>query len=85
MPRHLYNFKFNPEGLSSIFLKLLVMSDDLHINVPKLAADGSNWVIYRDRMSWAMNLRSLSDHLTNVTMPATYATAGTVNGITAPA
>jgi hypothetical protein len=60
------------------------MSDDLRVNVPKLAADGSNWVIYRDRMTWAMDSRGLSDHLTNDSMPAAYSAAGTVNGITAP-
>ena len=60
------------------------MSDEHRINIPKLAADGSNWVIYRDRMLWAMSLRILSEHLTNVSMPEVYAAAGTVNGVDAP-
>ena len=61
------------------------MSDELRINVPKLAADGSNWVIYRDRMLWAMDLRTLSDHLTNISMPTAYGSAGTIGGLSASA
>ena len=61
------------------------MSNKLRINIPKLQADGSNWVIYRDRMMWAMDSRTLSAHLTNVLMPAAYSQAGTVNGVSAPA
>ena len=60
------------------------MGDDLRINVPKLQADGSNWVTYRDRMIWAMDSRALSDHLTNETMPALYGAAGVINGVEAP-
>ncbi|KAI0043511.1 hypothetical protein FA95DRAFT_1498500, partial [Auriscalpium vulgare] len=58
------------------------MSEDLKIKVPKLAADGSNWVTYRDRMIWGLTARLLEDHLTNDAMPTAYATAGTVNGHT---
>ena len=61
------------------------MSDELRINVPKLQADGSNWVIYRDRMMWAMDSRTLSAHLTNISMPVAYSQVGTVNGVSAPA
>ncbi len=56
------------------------MSDDLRFNVPKLLVDGSNWVIYRDQMIWAMGSRILSDHLTNITMPQTYL-PGVINGV----
>src|ERR1700761_554313 len=61
------------------------MSEELRINVPKLLADGANWVTYRDRMIWAITSRTLSDHLSNETMPAVYGAAGTINGVTAPA
>src|ERR1700677_1294431 len=61
------------------------MSDELRINVPKLSADGTNWVIYRDRMLWAMDSRTLSNHLTNASMPAAYRAAGTIHGVPAPA
>jgi hypothetical protein len=60
------------------------MSDELRINIPKLSADGSNWVVYRDRMIWAMNSCTLSDHLTNASMPAAYGAAGMIHGVTAP-
>ena len=60
------------------------MSEETKISVPKLAADGSNWVIYRDRMVWAMDSWDLADHLTNDTMPAAYGAAGTIGGVTAP-
>ena len=60
------------------------MSDELRINVLKLQADGSNWVIYRDWMMWAMDSRTLSAHLMNVSMPAAYSQAGMVNGVSAP-
>ena len=61
------------------------MGDELRLNVPKLAADGSNWVTYRDCMVWAMDSRALTDHLTNKTMPALYGAAGVINGVNAPA
>jgi hypothetical protein len=60
------------------------MSDETKISVPKLAADSSNWVIYRDRMVWAMDSRDLADHLTNDTMPAAYGAAGTIGRVAAP-
>ena len=60
------------------------MGDELQINVPKLAADGLNWVVYCDRMVWAMELRALADHLTNQNVPQAYAAAGVVNGLDAP-
>ncbi|KAF8264393.1 hypothetical protein EI94DRAFT_1505722, partial [Lactarius quietus] len=46
--------------------------------VPKLSADSSNWVVYQDRMIWAMDSRGLTDHLTNITKPTTYGSVGTV-------
>ena len=59
------------------------MSDELPINIPKLQADGSNWVIYRDWMLWAMDSRTLSNHLPNVSTPAAYGSAGTVSRLSA--
>ena len=46
----------------------------------KLATDGSNWVTYQSRMTWAFNLRGWSDHLTTSTVPAAYTAAGNING-----
>ena len=56
--------------------------DDLQFNVTKLATDGSNWVVYRNRMIWAINLRQWSEHLTRATVPPSYITAGIINGLT---
>ena len=65
------------------FFSLHTMSDDdLQFNVTKLATDGSNWVAYRDRMIWAINLRQWSEHLTRATVPPSYFTAGIINGLT---
>ena len=58
------------------------MGDELKISITKLIADGSNWVTYRDCMLWAIDLRSLSEHLTNATITATYTTVGTVGSVT---
>src|ERR1700743_3623025 len=33
------------------------------INLESLAADGSNWVTYRDRMIYALRTRGWADHL----------------------
>ncbi|KAF8494097.1 hypothetical protein F5888DRAFT_1593987, partial [Russula emetica] len=46
--------------------------------LPKLAADGSNWAIYRDRMAWLLG-SPLADHLTNAEVPKSGADAETVN------
>src|SRR6266702_238326 len=62
------------------FRKSYIMSDETRFNVPKLAADGSNWVVYCDQMIWAMGLCILSDHLTNITMPQTYLPSA-INGV----
>jgi hypothetical protein len=39
-------------------------------NIPKLAVDGSNWVIFRDRLLWVLDTNSLSEHLAHDTIPA---------------
>ena len=45
-------------------------------SIPKLAADGSNWVIYRDRLLWVLDTNSLNDHLTHDSTLTSYASAG---------
>jgi hypothetical protein len=57
------------------------MSDD-RTAITKLAMDRSNWVTYRDRLTWAFNSRLWSDHLMGTTTPATYIAAGTINRLT---
>ncbi|KAH7917351.1 hypothetical protein BV22DRAFT_1026512, partial [Leucogyrophana mollusca] len=38
------------------------LGDDF-LRVPKLVADGSNWVIYKDRLQWSANARGLLGHV----------------------
>ena len=57
------------------------MSDD-RTTITKLATDGSNWVTYRDRMTWAFNSRLWGDHLTNASVTPAYIAVGDVNGQT---
>jgi hypothetical protein len=65
--------------------KALLLSLSLHLStisgeidyMPKLAADGSNWATYRDRMSWVLG-GDLADHLTNAEVPKSRAGAETV-------
>ena len=52
------------------------------LHVEKLNADGSNWVSFHDRMTWALRSRGLLDHLTSTTPTQTYHTIGTVNNVT---
>ncbi len=48
------------------------MSDDSRITVIKLANDGSNWVTFRDHMTWAFGSRQWAAHLTSTTAPTGY-------------
>ena len=50
-------------------------------NIPKLAVDGSNWVIFRDRLLWVLDTNSLSEHLAHDTIPASYTNAGPVGSL----
>ena len=58
------------------------MSEDLKINVVKLAVDGSNWITYRDRLQFALSVHRWTEHLTHTTVTATYINAGAKNGMT---
>ena len=50
--------------------------------VPKLKANGHNWVAYQHRMELTMDVLKLKDHLTNAEVPGSYANAEVVNGVT---
>ena len=47
-------------------------------SILKLAADGSNWVIYRDCLLWVLDTNSLNDHLTHDSTLTSYASAGSL-------
>ncbi|KAF8150855.1 hypothetical protein B0H34DRAFT_625771, partial [Crassisporium funariophilum] len=40
---------------------------DEFFKVPKLLADGGNWVTYRNQLRWALTARGLLKHIDNVT------------------
>jgi len=42
------------------------MSKEEFFKVPKLLADGSNWVTYKDRLRWALNARGVLNHIDKV-------------------
>jgi len=55
--------------------------------VPKLLADGSNWITYKDRLRWVLDARGLSSHLDdNVSepQPSTVATESSTTTPTQP-
>ena len=50
-------------------------------NIPKLAADGSNWVIYRDCLLWVLDTTAHTNHLAHSSTPTSYITAGDIGGL----
>jgi hypothetical protein len=50
-------------------------------SIPKLAADGSNWVIFRDRLLWVLDTNSLNDHLIHDATLTSYTNAGIVGNL----
>ena len=50
-------------------------------NIPKLAADGSNWVIYCDCLLWVLDTTAHTNHLVHSSTPTSYITAGDIGGL----
>ena len=50
-------------------------------NIPKLAADSSNWVIYCDHLLWVLDTTAHTSHLVHSTIPTSYITAGDIGGL----
>ena len=59
------------------------MTGDFTLHLPKLAADGSNWITYRDRIKWTITMRGLGDHLTDDSITQKYKDAGDIGGLKA--
>ena len=57
------------------------MSDENRMTLPKLAADGSNWVTYRDRVLWVIRQRQWLDHFSSASITPAYTAAGDINGV----
>src|SRR6267142_598588 len=52
------------------------------IQVPKLSPDGSNWVVYRDRLIWAMQTNTFTVHAAADAPTTAYTAIGNVSGLT---
>ena len=52
------------------------------VRLPKLATDGTNWVIYCDRLIWAMQANSIDKHTTADTPSAEYTALGIIDNLT---
>ena len=50
-------------------------------NIPNLAVDGSNWVIFRGCLLWVLDTNLLSEHLIHDTIPASYTNASPVGSL----
>src|SRR6266852_6517620 len=57
------------------------MTGDFTLHLPKLAADGSNWITYRNRIKWTITMRGLGDHLTDTKITTKYIDAGDISGL----
>jgi hypothetical protein len=44
-------------------------STTLHTTLPKLAIDGSNWLVWKTRMEGFLSLRKFANHLDDSTIP----------------
>ena len=57
------------------------MNDAMKLDLVRLAADGSNWVTYRDRLNITLRMRRWQDHLTSNSITKAYLDRGDVNNI----
>ena len=55
------------------------------LRLPKLARGGENWFTYKDRIVWALQGSTISEHLQQDTPSAEYTALGTQNNLTPPA
>jgi hypothetical protein len=46
------------------------------IKLPRLQTNGNNWVIYCDRLIWALQIHSIEDHIQFTTPPTSYTDLG---------
>src|SRR6266702_3201851 len=58
-----------------------MMNKDYKINILKLAADGSNLVMYWDCMKFALDMRGWAEHLTETTVTQGYKDAGDIANV----
>jgi hypothetical protein len=54
----------------------------MQVQVPKLSLDGANWVIYHNRLKWAMQTNSFNAHASDTSLTQAYTTLGMIGGLT---
>jgi hypothetical protein len=54
----------------------------MQVQVPKLSLDGANWVIYCNRLKWAMQTNSFNTCASDTSPTQVYTTLGTIGGLT---
>src|SRR5487761_696584 len=59
-----------------------MQQEEQRVQVPKLSPNGTNWVIYRDRLTWAMQTNTFDEHKQHSSPSTTYTAAGNLNGLT---
>jgi hypothetical protein len=52
------------------------------VQLPKLASGGANWVVYCNRIIWALQASSIEDHLQADAPPDAYITLGNLDSLT---
>jgi hypothetical protein len=57
------------------------MTGDFTLHLPKLAADGSNWITYHNHIKWTITMRGLGDHLTHDKVTQKYKDTSKVGGL----
>jgi hypothetical protein len=57
------------------------MQSKQKVTVPKLTADGTNWVDYCDQLLWLLELQHIETHIADDSMPTLYTTQGKVGGL----
>jgi hypothetical protein len=53
----------------------------IQVQVPKLSPDSANWVIYHDRLKWAMQTNSSNAHASDTSPTQAYTTLGMIGGL----
>ena len=56
--------------------------EDQKAQLPKLASNGADWVIYRERLMWALQGSSINVHIASETPTAEYIALGDMDGTT---
>jgi hypothetical protein len=53
----------------------------MQVQVPKLSLDGANWVIYCNRLKWAMQTNSFNVYVSDTSPTQAYTTLGVIGGL----